>query len=189
MSGAGGDNSALDYFDTVEAEQGVTSSKKSFDLRKFLGYFKGALIVLLVILALGVLGAVSFSTVYVMQKMKFRRIMERIEGTRSHTAAPAYMYIDPIIIRGKAMPPENFFFQVSVVLGYDGASKHAKSILTAQRYMIQDQIRTYFSENLNGRLDLAKENAMKADLREWLNTLLSGDYVQQILFTDYIVDK
>lgn len=191
MSGASGDNSALDYFDSPEAEQqSKRSIKKSFDIRKILSYFKGMFIILLIVIVLCILGFVAFSTVYVMQKIKFRRIMARIKGDRtSQITTPMYLYTDPIVIRGKAMQPENFIFQVSVVLAYDEKDKNAGPVLLSQRSMIQDQIRTYFSENLNGRLTVSKENKMKADLKEWLNTLLSADYIQQIYFTDYIVDN
>lgn len=181
-------NSALDYFDSAEAQEAGAKTKKHFDLQKFLGYFKGALIVFLIILALAFLAFVSFSTVYVMQKIKFRRIMAQIEGNQG-PRAPDYAYTEPIVIRGKSRPPESFVFQVTVVIGYDEKNKDAAAILAAQRSMIQDQIRTYFAENLSGRLTLRKENTMKTDLKEWLNTLLTEDYVQQIFFTDYIVDN
>ena len=182
-------NAALDYFDSAEAQQAGAKNKRNFDFQKFLSYFKGALIVFLVILALGFIGGVSVATVYMMQKMKFKRIMAQIEGTRSGPRPADYAYTEPIVIRGKSKPPESFVFQVTVVIGYDEKSKTAAEVLSAQRSMIQDQIRTYFAENLSGRLTLRKENTMKADLKEWLNTLLTEDYVQQIFFTDYIVDN
>lgn len=188
--GAGNNNNAaLNYFDSAEAQQTGAQNKRNFDLRKFLSYFKGALIVFLIILALSFIGFISVSTVYMMQKMKFRRIMAKIENTRSGSRAADYAYTEPIVIRGKSKPPESFVFQVTVVIGYDEKNKAAVEILNMQRSMIQDQIRTYFAENLSGRLTLRKENTMKTDLREWLNTLLTEDYVQQIFFTDYIVDN
>lgn len=186
--GAENSSAASDYFDN-DTEQNDAKFKRSFDLQRILSYFKGALIVFLIILALGLLGFISFSTVYVMQKMKFKRIMEQIEGNRPYPKGADYAYTEPIVIRGKSKPPESFVFQVTVVIGYDEKSKTAAQVLTSQKSMIQDQIRTYFAENLSGRLTLRKESTMKADLKEWLNTLLTEDYVQQIFFTDYIVDN
>ncbi len=181
-------NAALDYFDSAEAEQAGAKHRRHFDFHKFLGYFKGVLIVFLIILALVFLAGVSFFTVYLMQEIKFKRIMAQIEANQG-PRAPDYAYTEPIVIRGKSRPPESFVFQVTVVIGYDENNKEAAEILGAQRSMIQDQIRTYFAENLSGRLTLRKENTMKADLKEWLNTLLTEDYIQQIFFTDYIVDN
>ncbi|MGL4523935.1 MAG: flagellar basal body-associated FliL family protein [Spirochaetia bacterium] len=161
---------------------------KGLDIAKILSYFKGVLIIFLIIMALSVLGVTSFYTVYFMQKIKYNRIMRQLDAANPNKA-PSYGYTEAIVIRGKAVPPESFIFQIGVVLAYnEKEEKVVGPFLESQRSMIQDQIRTYFSSQLNSQLDGETENTLKRELKEWLNTLLSGEYIQEIYFTDYMVD-
>ena len=77
---------------------------------------------------------------------------------------------------------------VQVKLGYETGSKEVQSELVKRENQIFDLIRQYFSRKTMEELTPYTETAVKQELREQINRLLTqGNAVQQIIFMEYNV--
>ncbi|MBI9103228.1 MAG: flagellar basal body-associated FliL family protein [Spirochaetales bacterium] len=77
---------------------------------------------------------------------------------------------------------------VQVKIGYESGSKEVQGELVKRENQIFDLIRQYFSRKTKEELTPYTEAAVKQELREQINRLLTqGNAVQQIIFMEYNV--
>lgn len=83
-------------------------------------------------------------------------------------------------------PPATVIVQVK--LGYETGSKNIQSELVRRENQLFDLVRQYFSRKTKNELTPNTEAAVKQELQEQLNRLLTiGNAVQQIVFMEYNV--
>jgi len=85
---------------------------------------------------------------------------------------PEYSYYDGVgtmTVRTRDFPVSSTV-SVTMIIGYDLNDTNASAELTSRKYELRDFIRQYFSGKYASELVPEKEEELKADIREMLNT-------------------
>jgi len=101
---------------------------------------------------------------------------------------PTYDWFSIAEVRSRTADEPAATVIVQVKLGYEVASKEIQGELVKRENQIFDLIRQYFSRKTKDELTPYTEGAVKQELREQINRLLTnGNAVQQIIFMEYNV--
>jgi len=103
---------------------------------------------------------------------------------------PEYNYFDmigPMTMRTRDFPVSSTV-SVDMIIGYDLNDLTASAELTSRRYELQDFVRRYFAGKYSAELVPEREEELKADIREMLNTrFLDKARARIILFKKFDV--
>ncbi len=99
------------------------------------------------------------------------------------TATPVYAYIGTIgEIRTRTSDTEPYSVVVRINLGFDVGDKEADKRVNERLPQIRDYLRRYFTGKLAEDLAPAKEEVVKAEIKEDLNRILSVPSIKEVLF-------
>lgn len=99
-------------------------------------------------------------------------------------ATPVYTYVTNIgEIRTRTIDAEPSSVVVKINLGFEEKDKEGQNEITQRLYQIRDYLRNYFSTKKAEELSPQNEKALKEELREGLNGLLSHNgSIKEVLF-------
>jgi flagellar protein FliL len=97
-------------------------------------------------------------------------------------------YADPIKVRGRTSDRSPRTFMIDVQLGYFPGDEKTVAELARRTPQLQDLLRQYFSSQRMENLTPEREDALKAELRNQVNNILSQGRVTDVIFTEKIID-
>lgn len=99
-------------------------------------------------------------------------------------ATPVYSYVTTIgEIRTRTIDPEPSSVVVKINLGFETTDKEGPNEITQRLYQIRDYLRSFFSNKKAEDLAPQNEGALKTELKEGLNGLLSKNgAIKEVLF-------
>ncbi|NIZ47005.1 flagellar basal body-associated FliL family protein [Entomospira nematocerorum] len=98
-------------------------------------------------------------------------------------------YMEPaMIIRGRTSDRVGRAFMVSVMLGYQPGDDRTAAELGRRTHQLQDLLRQFFSSQKVENLTPEREDALKVELRNQVNSILSQGRVTDVIFPEFIVE-
>lgn len=139
------------------------------------------------------LGAVIFIVTVVVVTVGFinkqGKAPQPMTVSESYQAAtPVYQYVTTIgEIRARTLDKEPSSLVVKLNLGFEMSDKEAPNQVTQRLPQLRDFLRSYFSQKYAQDLSPDKEEAIKAELREQINHILSKPSLKEVLFEKFDV--
>ncbi len=151
--------------------------------------FSKTLVKLLTYIVGGLIGIILVVTIVVItvkfldrgdQAKTFKEVSEEYQGK-----APPLDYFDPIKqIRTRTADKSPHSISVKVDIGYNPGDEKLSSELAQRIPQLTDLIRTFFSSKTADELN-SDEQAIKDELKERINAVLTNGRIENIIFTDY----
>ncbi|MDA3808800.1 MAG: flagellar basal body-associated FliL family protein [Spirochaetaceae bacterium] len=161
-----------------EAKENKSSKGLSKTLVKLLTYIVGGLIGIILVVTIVVITVKFLDRGD--QAKTFKEVSEEYQGK----TAP-YLYFEAIKqIRTRTADKAAHSVSVKVDIGYNEGDEKLATELTARIPQLTDLIRTYFSGKTAEEMN-ADEQAVKDELRERINAVLTNGRVENIIFTEY----
>jgi flagellar protein FliL len=152
------------------------------------GLIKILVVVALIILALLFIVTVTVVTFNILDRGSTTSILTSINNER-YNPPGNHEYMEPaMMIRGRTSDRVGRTFMVEVMLGYQPGDERTASELGRRSHQLQDLLRQFFSSQRVENLAPEREDALKAELRNQVNSILSQGRVTDVIFTQFIVD-
>ncbi|NIZ18496.1 flagellar basal body-associated FliL family protein [Entomospira culicis] len=181
------DTNLMNDMDDV-AEAGGKKKKGRLSLG---GSMAGGIIKILAFIA-GIIGAILFIVVVsvitynVMDKGAQTQALQ--DASEIYHPPGNHEYADVIKVRGRTSDRVGRTFMIDVRLGYRPGDEKTIAELARRTPQLQDLLRQFFSSQKVENLTPEREDALKAELRNQVNNILSQGQVTDVIFTEKIID-
>lgn len=181
--------------DNMDDESNTGDNNIKKPKRKFnpSGLVASSLIKILVLIA-AILAAILFIvavttiTVGMLNKEQATSILGQLTTDR-YNPPGNHQYMEPALtIRGRTSDRVGRTFIVDVMLGYQPGDDRTATELLRRTPQLKDLLRQFFSSQKVENLTPEREDALKAELRNQINTILSQGRVTDVIFTQFIID-
>jgi len=163
-----------------EAKESKSSKGLSKTLVKLLTYIVGGIIGIILIVTIVVITVKFLDRGD--QARTFKEVSEEYQGK-----TPPYTYFDLIKqIRTRTSDKSPHSVSVKVDIGYNDGDEKIATELTSRNPQLTDLVRTYFGSKTAEELT-SDEQAIKDELKERINAVLTNGRVESIIFTEYQV--
>ena len=159
---------------------------------KKVGFLPGIVIQILKWAALG-LGAIVFIVTVVVLTMKFMGAGSQSVSQQQISAdymgkAPVYDWFPNITgIRGRTSDTPPSTVMVDISIGYEQGNKIVQSELVNRTPQIKDIVRQFFATRKAPDLSPGKENDLKIELAEKINSIMTDGKVRQVVFDNLTI--
>jgi len=156
------------------------------------GFLPGIVIQILKWAALG-LGAIIFIVTVVILTMKFMGAGNQTMNQQQISAdyvgkAPVYDWFPNINqIRGRTSDVPPAMVMVDLSIGYEQNNRIVQTELVSRTPQIKDIVRQYFASRRMSDLTPARENDMKIEIAEKINTIMSTGKIRQVVFDNLTI--
>ena len=159
---------------------------------KRVGFLPGFVIQILKWAALG-LGAIIFIVTVVILTMKFmgagNQGMSQQQVSADYAGkAPIYDWFPNITgIRGRTSDTPPAMVMVDLSIGYEQGNKVVQSELVNRTPQIKDIVRQFFAVRRSSDMTPGRENDMKMELAEKINSIMTDGKVRQVIFDNLMI--
>ena len=161
-----------------EAKESKSSKGLSKTLVKLLTYIVGGIIGIILVVTIVVITVKFLDRGD--QARTFKEVSEEYQGK-----TPPYTYFDLIPqIRTRTADKSPHSVSVKVNIGYNEGDEKLATELTSRNPQLTDLIRTFFSSKTALELN-TDEQAVKDEMKERINAVLTNGRVESIIFTEY----